>query len=206
MSEVRGQPSETRVHPAVRRRNRISSTGRRVAGASRRDASRANKVSATARPRRDNRPVNARRVVVLVLDIVLLAGVVGYIMWQSWRSDASPEATPEATAARENGGTSAGKRKQAREVHRTLAKLERDPDALIAEASREKVGRHAREAVPRGSKVDPIQRTWNPDGTGGGTMTVKITPPGKPTVTYATLMVREPDGWKILATIPASSP
>lgn len=150
--------------------------------------------------------MNARRVVVLVLDIVLLTGVVGYIMWQSSRSDGSPAARPEATTAREEGETSAGRRKQAREVHGTLAKLERDPDALIAEASRAKVGNRAREAVPRGSKVDPVRRTWNPDGTGGGTMTVKITPPGKPTVTYTAVMVREPDGWKVLATIPASSP
>ena len=150
--------------------------------------------------------MNARRVVVLVLDIVLVAGVLGYVVWQSSRSDATPEATPEATAARQEATTSAGKRKQARAVRRTLLTLERDPDALIAEASRDKVGNRARQAVPKGSEVDPVQRTWNPDGTGGGTMTVKITPPGKSTVSYTTVMVREPDGWKVLATIPARAP
>lgn len=111
----------------------------------------------------------------------------------------------QANAAREDASTSAGKRKQAGEVHQALLALERDPDSLLAEASRAKVG-SARAAVPTGSKVDPVRRTWSPDGSGGGTMTVKITPPGQPTVVYAAVMVREPDGWKVLATIPASAP
>ena len=64
------------------------------------------------------------------------------------------------------------------------------------------MGGRARRAVPKGSKVTPIQRTWAPDGAGGGTMTVRVAAPGKPPVTYATVMVREPDGWKVLATIP----
>ena len=142
-----------------------------------------------------------------MLDIVLLAAVVGYLVWQSSRSDGGgPTATAEAKSAREEATTTAGKRKQARDVRRTLLTLERDPDALLAEASRAKVGNRARRGVPRGSKVDPVQRTWNPDGTGGGTMTMKITPPGKATVTYTTVMVREPGGWKVLATIPVSAP
>jgi hypothetical protein len=151
--------------------------------------------------------VNARRVVVLVLDIVLLAAIVGFFVWQSSRSDAgSSRGTPEAEKARAEGATSAGKRKQAREVRRALLQLERNPDALVADASRGKVGQRARQAVPRGSKVTPVRRTWSPDGTGGGTMTVKIRPPGKPQVAYAAVMVREADGWKVLATIPVSGP
>jgi hypothetical protein len=151
--------------------------------------------------------VNARRVVVLVLDIVLLAAVVGFFVWQSSRSDAgSSGASTESEQARVEGSTAAGKRKQAREVRRALLKLARNPDALVADASRSKVGKRARRAVPRGSKVTPVQRTWSPDGTGGGTMTVKIKAPGKRQVAYAAVMVREAGGWKVLATIPVANP
>ena len=37
-------------------------------------------------------------------------------------------------------------------------------------------------------------------------MTVRVAAPGKPVVEYATVMIREPDGWKVLATIPTSRP
>jgi hypothetical protein len=150
--------------------------------------------------------VNARRVLVLVLDIVLLAGVVGYFVWQSSRSDRGSSGTAEAGKARVEAATSAGRRKQARQVRRALLNLERNPDALVANASRDRVGKRARRAVPRGSKVTPVQRTWSPDGTGGGTMTVKIKAPGKRQVAYAAVMVREAGGWKVLATIPVGNP
>jgi len=137
---------------------------------------------------------------------VLLLAVAALIMFHPWGTDGGGAESAHATlAAADQGITNAGRRAQAREVRGALRKLESDPEELVAKASRDAVAGRARRAVPKGSKVTPIQRTWAPDGAGGGTMTVRVAAPGKRPVTYATVMVREPDGWKVLATIPVKT-
>lgn len=147
--------------------------------------------------------VSARRLIVLLLDVLLVAGVAGYILWQESGAKRGPTATAE---AKQQSTTRAGKRAQAREVRTALRRLESDPASLVASASKETVGDRARQAVPAGSKVTPRSRTWSPDGLGGGTMTVRVAPPGKPAVSYTAVMVREAGGWKVLATIPQAKP
>lgn len=90
---------------------------------------------------------------------------------------------------------------QAREVGSALSKLATDPESLVASSSQKRVAGQARQAVPAGSTVTPDEKSWLPDGVGGGVMTVTITPPGHPPVGYAAVMEHEPGGWKVLATL-----
>lgn len=61
----------------------------------------------------------------------------------------------------------------------------------------------ARSMFPPGTEVVAAEETWSPDGTGmGGVMRVSVTAPGKLTVEYLAVMVKEVDGWKVLATLP----
>jgi hypothetical protein len=93
-------------------------------------------------------------------------------------------------------------RGQAHEVAVALGKLTSDPDSLVATPSRSFVRGRARRAVPPGASVAPHERSWRPDGHGGGVMTVTISTPGRPAADYAAVMVEERAGWKVLATVP----
>jgi hypothetical protein len=97
---------------------------------------------------------------------------------------------------------------QAHEVGNALSKLATDPESLVASTSQQRVAGQARQAVPAGSTVTPDEKSWLPDGVGGGVMTVTIAPPGHPPVGYAAVMEHEPGGWKVLATLvlPAITP
>jgi hypothetical protein len=149
--------------------------------------------------------MSPRRIAVLVLDLILLATIAGLTAWWSTRpGDEPPLPAPEAARAAAIAATQSGRRAQAREVRSTLRRLEDDPDGLVASSSRATVGDRARQAVPRGSKVTPSQRSWSPDGNGGGTMKVKVAPPGARPVTYVAVMLREAGGWKVAATLPVS--
>lgn len=151
--------------------------------------------------------MNQRRLIVLGLDIALLVVATVVIVLHPWGDDGDAAGPArEAQSAADQGITSAGRRAQAREVRRALATLERDPAKLVAQASRETLGGRARQAVPAGSKVTPMEKSWSPDTTGGGTMTVKVAAPGRPAVSYGAVMVREAGGWKVLATIPLATP
>jgi hypothetical protein len=94
---------------------------------------------------------------------------------------------------------------QAHEVEGALSKLATDPESLVASTSRKRVAGQARQAVPAGSTVTPDEKSWLPDGVGGGVMTVTITPPGHPPASYAAIMQHEPGGWKVLATLVLST-
>jgi len=84
-----------------------------------------------------------------------------------------------------------------------LEGLETDPADVVATQAKDLVP-DPRKAFPKGTTVDPKPGTWAPDGTGsGGTMTVAVTYPGKPAATYLAILVREPSGWKVLATTEA---
>lgn len=90
----------------------------------------------------------------------------------------------------------------AAEVAAALSRLADNPDSLIAADVRSAIGTQARAAVPAGTTVTPNVATWQPDGLGGGTMTVTLVGGGQPTVVYSAVMIEEDDGWKVVGTIP----
>jgi len=94
---------------------------------------------------------------------------------------------------------------QARQVAQALASLTTDPQSLVASGAAGQVNGRARQAVPAGSKVVVDEKSWAPDGLGGGTIMVTVTAPGEPPVTYATVMVPEDGKWKVLATFPLTT-
>lgn len=91
---------------------------------------------------------------------------------------------------------------EAAAVADALSNLAANPDSLVAADVRSAVGDRARQALPAGSTVSANPASWQPDGLGGGTMTVTVTSPGQPAVTYTAVMVKEPTGWKVLGTVP----
>lgn len=91
---------------------------------------------------------------------------------------------------------------EAAAVAEALGNLADKPDDLVASDVRSAIGSRAREAVPAGSTVSANPASWQPDGLGGGTMTVTVTSPGKPAVTYSAVMVKERTGWKVVGTVP----
>lgn len=91
---------------------------------------------------------------------------------------------------------------QAEAVVEALARLESSPDELVAESAREHVGQEARVGVPAGSAVEVDRDSWRPDGLGGGTIVVTVTPPGQGPQPYVAVMVQEPDGWKVIGSLP----
>lgn len=91
---------------------------------------------------------------------------------------------------------------QAQQVAAALSKLAADPQSLVATGARDEVGSRSGQAIPAGSRVSSDVTSWAPDGIGGGTMIVTVTPPGKPPARYAAVMVTEHGAWKVLATFP----
>lgn len=91
---------------------------------------------------------------------------------------------------------------EAAAVAEALGGLADNPDSLVAADVRSAIGGRAREAVPAGSTVSANPASWQPDGLGGGTMTVTVTSPGQPAVTYTAVMVKEESGWKVVGTVP----
>ncbi|MBA3742566.1 MAG: hypothetical protein H0X00_06480, partial [Sporichthya sp.] len=91
---------------------------------------------------------------------------------------------------------------EAATVAEALGKLADSPDTLVASDVRSAVGARAREGVPAGSTVSANAASWQPDGLGGGTMTVTVTSPGQPAATYSAVMVKEQTGWKVVGTVP----
>jgi len=83
-----------------------------------------------------------------------------------------------------------------------LELLETDPGKVAAEGVSETVG-DLRTALPPGSTIEADPATWAPDDTGsGGVITVQVSAQGGPAVDYLVVMVKEPSGWKVLATVP----
>jgi hypothetical protein len=65
---------------------------------------------------------------------------------------------------------------------------------------------HAQQGAPAGSTIAVDEASWAPDGHGGGTILATLTSPGLPPVSYAVVMVRENNAWKVLETVPISGP
>src|SRR5262245_2895773 len=81
------------------------------------------------------------------------------------------------------------------QVAAALNGLATDPSALVASGA--VVQGPVSQAVPPGSTVSSDVRSWAPDGIGGGTMLVTVTPPGGKPVTYAAVMVQQDGRWKV---------
>jgi hypothetical protein len=138
-----------------------------------------------------------RKVVVWVSVLTVFAVGAILVMIRLWPAHTVTPAPPHtaATAAADQGPA----------VAAALKRLAIAPQDLVATGATALVGDRAGQAVPTGSTVAPDERSWSPDGIGGGTMLVTITPPGGTATTYAAVMVREPGGWKVLATFPISA-
>lgn len=126
--------------------------------------------------------------------VVLLGG--GATAWMQWGDSSEEAAAPGDTRIEQ---PTVG---DADAVATALGKLTSDPTSLVAADVRSAVGPQAGNAVPDGSTVQPNAASWSPDGIGGGTMTVTVTPPGQPATTYAAIMVKEAAGWKVVGTMP----
>jgi hypothetical protein len=100
---------------------------------------------------------------------------------------------------------SAASAADAHRVADALRGLPDDPQALVASGARGQVAGRARQAIPPGTTVTPDERSWAPDGVGGGTMLVTVAVPGHAPVTYEAIMVSEGGQWKVLATVPVAA-
>lgn len=103
-----------------------------------------------------------------------------------------------------SGGPAPPHDSQAHEVAAALSALRTDPASLVAAQAGSDVKAQAGEAIPKGSKVTADEKSWAPDGIGGGVMKVAVSPPGQPPITYAVIMVKEGSQWKVLATAPVT--
>ncbi|MFD0523869.1 hypothetical protein [Paractinoplanes durhamensis] len=124
---------------------------------------------------------------------VALAGVA------IWKVHPRPGATATSPDALRGSGPAAD---QGPAVAAALQRLSTDPGSLVSSAAAARVGADAGKAVPVGAVVSPDPGSWAPDGIGGGTMLVTITPPAGARTTYAAVMVSEEGQWKVLTTFP----
>jgi hypothetical protein len=140
--------------------------------------------------------VKARSRALLTAGITLAVGTVvgGALLLTSNRQRSAADPATEVSAPT-----------QGRQVAQALASLATDPQSLVAFGAARQVDGRARQAVPAGSKVVVDEKSWAPDGVGGGTIKVTVTAPGKPPVSYATVVVSENDRWKVLATFPLTT-
>jgi hypothetical protein len=131
------------------------------------------------------------------LVVVLLVGVGGgwWLIGRHHRAGARSVATPSVVVSGDA---------QAREVAAALGRLATDPTSLVAYMSQKRVAGRAQLGVPARSTVTVDERSWLPDGAGGGIILVTVTSPGMPAVTYAAVMIHEPNGWKVAETVPVA--
>src|SRR5690348_16943017 len=119
--------------------------------------------------------------------MVLVLGGLVWLFASSGHAGGSAGTHPAATPAADEGP----------KVATALRRLAVDPGGLIASGAGIDQA-SARRAVPSGSTVNPDVASWAPDGLGGGTMLVTVTPPGGRPATYAAVMVQEQGQWKVL--------
>lgn len=89
-------------------------------------------------------------------------------------------------------------------VAQALAALPDKPADYVAADVRSAVAPQVAGALPPGATLSADEATWHPDGLDGGTITVTMTATGAPPATFTAVMVKEPSGWKVVATIPMS--
>ena len=100
-----------------------------------------------------------------------------------------------------NSASTSGASDEGAQVATALKQLETDPKALIPAALAKDISGQMATAIPAGTKIKGMQKTWQPDGTGaGGTMTVNLTSKTGQVDEFLAVMVLEKDGWKVLST------
>jgi hypothetical protein len=144
------------------------------------------------------------RVALLVACACVIAAIAGGGIALLTRGRVSGDAAPASVPSISASVASAGNA-DADQVANALRKLPDDPQALVATQAQGQVAGRARQAIPPGTRVMPDERSWAPDGVGGGTMLVTVTVPGHAPVTYDAIMVSEGGRWKVLATIPVGA-
>jgi hypothetical protein len=115
-------------------------------------------------------------------------------------NSSSATAPPSSSAAPPPDSSASQPAIDARSVSQALQELAKDPARLMASDVKNAVSGNARDAIPNGSNVATEEESWAPDGLGGGTMIVTITPPNEPSQQYAAVMVKEDGNWKVFST------
>lgn len=115
----------------------------------------------------------------------------------------------QAAGGRGAGGTTRSpptpkEEQQAREVKAALVRLPDDPAALLSADTADQTAASARAAVPEGTTVTVDERTWAPDGLGGGAVRVTLRSPSGQQTPYVAVMVQEDGKWKVLSTVPVT--
>jgi hypothetical protein len=136
-----------------------------------------------------------------VIAAIAGAGILLFTQGRGTGGTAAP------TSAKSLSASVAASTMDARQVADALRNLPDDPQTLVASDAQGQVAGRARQAIPPGTTVTPDEKSWSPDGVGGGTMLVTVTVPGHSPVTYDAIMVSQGGQWKVLATISvATSP
>ena len=144
-------------------------------------------------------------VITAVVGVAIACGAAAFFLLSGPRPATGGAGAPPSSASTvDSSATSTSP--EAHEVAEALARLATDPDSLVASSSRSQVGTRAREAVPPGTTVTVHEKSWARDGVGGGAVLVDIAAPGATPVTYNAVVVREADGWKVVATMPLVDP
>jgi len=147
------------------------------------------------------------RAAVLVLCAGVIAVIAGGGIVFVMRGGGSGGAAAPASVPSISASVAAAGAADADQVADALRKLPGDPQELVASGAQGQVAGRARQAIPPGTTVTPYEKSWAPDGVGGGTMLVTVAVPGRAPVTYDAIMVSEGGRWKVLATVPvAASP
>lgn len=84
------------------------------------------------------------------------------------------------------------------QVAELIENVASDPSSAVSEELASEVDFDV--ALPPGSDVTPMVKTWAPDGFGGGTMNATMSVPGQPDEQYLVVVVKTDDGWKIIGT------
>lgn len=147
-------------------------------------------------PTPPTRPPRRRRIVGAGLAAVVVAAGAGVGWWAL--GDGPDSADPVAATPALDAAAAA----DAPEVAAALRRLAEDPSALLSGTTK---GVNLTDAIPDGTTVEPHEKSWAPDGFGGGVMAVTLTAPDQEPTTFAAVMARESGHWKVLMTVPAES-
>jgi hypothetical protein len=90
--------------------------------------------------------------------------------------------------------------RDARDVASSLQALSTDPASLVPASLNGQIAPQIAQAVPKGTTVSVDEKSWHPDGHGGGIVLVTLTAPGGKPTTFLALLAKEKGKWKVLST------
>lgn len=123
--------------------------------------------------------------------VVAVACVTGW-WWGHRESTAAPPTAPTPVTTSADAEAAAG----------ALEQLESNPAVLLPAELEGELGDTVTQAVPAGTQVVADPSTWVPSTVGGGVIEALLDYPDGTSQRIAVVMVLEPDGWKVLQTIP----